>query len=336
MTGELISQLANSGVAAIQYKIRVGVLGEDPASQPIRKLQQEIRVSAEAETLLQRQDDNGHINVYRDVYDKWQGAHWVMAALADLNYPPADKRLKPLRDDLQTQWLAPDYYEEFEATTKASVYRRSGVPVMMGRHRRCASQQANALWAIFKLGLENQQTHDFVERLLHWQWPDGGWNCDKNPDACHSSFMESVLPLRALSLYADRTGNTDTRAAADRAAEVFLDRELYLGKRSGEPIRKEFTALHYPLYWHYDFLHGLKVMAEAGYIRDQRCQKALDLLEEKQLPDGGWPAEKRYYRTGQEPAHGNDDLDWGGAGKRKMNPWVSADALYVLHEAGRI
>jgi hypothetical protein len=33
---------------------------------------------------------------------------------------------------------------------------------------------------------------------------------------------------------------------------------------------------------------------------------------------------------------GNDYVDWGGTSKVTMNPWVTADALYVLKAAGYI
>ena len=101
-------------------------------------------------------------------------------------------------------------------------------------------------------------------------------------------------------------------------------------------MRSEFTSLHYPLYWHYDILHGLKVIAESRLIHDKRCTRALDLLQGKQLPDGGWPAEKKYYKCTDEVALGNDYVDWGGTSRKKMNPWVTVDALYVLKQAGRI
>ena len=256
-----------------------------------------------------------------------------MASLADIGYPPGDDSLLAVRDQLLDTWLHEDFYEEFACRSKTSAYRKRGVPVMQGRHRRCASQQSNALWAIMKLGLMNDRAHELVERLLYWQWPDGGWNCDKSPNASHSSFMESILPLRALALYASEYRSRAAATAADRAAEVFLKRQLFLGERSGEVIRREFLELHYPLYWHYDFLHGLKVIVEAGKISDRRCSRALALLNEKQLPDGGWPAEARYYRASGDISLGSDYVDWGGTSRKKMNPWVTVDALTVLRAA---
>jgi hypothetical protein len=77
-------------------------------------------------------------------------------------------------------------------------------------------------------------------------------------------------------------------------------------------------------------------MAELGRIDDPRCADGLDLLESKRLPDGGWPAEAKYYTHSTTVALGNDDVDWGGTSIRRSNPWITVDALAVLRAAGRI
>jgi len=46
------------------------------------------------------------------------------------------------------------------------------------------------------------------------------------PEAVHSSFMESLIPLRGLALHARLTGNQQSREAAERAAEVFVLRHV--------------------------------------------------------------------------------------------------------------
>jgi hypothetical protein len=333
-TDSVVRSLLNSDQPAIRFKIRTGYLGEDPNAKAIDSLRREVRDSALVGSLLQRRGKDGRIR--GSVYAKWQGAHWVLAALADIGYPPGDENLIPIRDQLQEHWLDERFFREFEVATRAKAYARAGVPVMQGRPRRCASQQANALWSILKLGIANERTHDFVERLLHWQWPDGGWNCDKDPAACHSSFMESILPLRALAFYGELHDHQQARHAAARAADVFLERHMYLRRSDASVIRGEFALLHYPLYWHYDMLHGLKVMAESGFIGDARCKPALDLLASKELPKGGWPAERKYYKSSNEFKHGNDYVDWGGTSRTRVNPWVTADALYALRSGGCI
>jgi hypothetical protein len=47
-------------------------------------------------------------------------------------------------------------------------------------------------------------------------------------------------------------------------------------------------------------------------------------------------AEARYYRQSTEVKLGNDDVDWGGTSTRRMNPWVTVEALAVLRAAGTI
>src|SRR5512143_3118512 len=130
----LIDHLAKSDEPSVRWKVRVGVLDEDPDSRSIKRLQKEIRDSARVRALLARRDADGRIHTRRDVYDKWHGAHWVFAALADLGYPGGDETLLPLRDQVFAHWLQEQFYDEFDATTRQQAYRRSGGPRMPGRH----------------------------------------------------------------------------------------------------------------------------------------------------------------------------------------------------------
>jgi hypothetical protein len=333
----IVEDLLASAEPAIRWKVRAHVLCEPAGSPAMTALREEVRGSAVVRRLLAPFDAGGHrgpgaAQARRPaVYAKWQGAHWVLAALADLGYPPGDEALHPLREQVLDTWLAEAYHRDVEVATKAAVYRVSGVPVMRGRHRAHASQQGNALWSLVTLGLADDRCDGLADLLLHWQWPDGGWNCDRDPAADTSSFFETLLPMRGL--WAHGTGRAT--AAARAAAEVFLERRLAYRRGTGALIRAEFVKLHYPLYWHYDVLAGLKAVADLGLLADLRCADALDLLESMRLVDG-WPAHARYYRASADVALGNDWVDWGGTSTRRANPWVTADALAVLRAAGRL
>jgi hypothetical protein len=246
----------------------------------------------------------------------------VLADLADMGYPPGDESLLPLREQIYA-WL-------FGAK------HQKQIKTIEGRTRRCASQEGNALYYLLALGLADERCDELARRLVAWQWPDGGWNCDPNPAARHSSFMESLIPLRGLALHARISGNSDSRTAAARAAEIFLKRYLFRRRSDGGVIHDDFVRLHYPCYWHYDILFGLKVLAEAGFVKDARCNQALDLLESKRLADGGFPAEKAYYRVSDKPVSGRSLVSWGGTSKRRLNEFVTVDALTVLRAAGRM
>lgn len=334
---KLIDQLHNSAEVSIRWKVRVNVLGEDRNSLAIRKLEKEIAGSPRAAALLGRVDEHGRLQA--NVYAKWQGAQWVLMTLADIGYPRGMKWLQPTADDVMSTWLVERFFHEFTTDSKQDATRkqRTAIPLMQGRYRTCASQQGNALYVVLALGLEDERIHQLAERLLYWQWPDGGWNCDKDPDADTSTFIHTLWAMRGLHLYAQHTGDKKARQAVARAAEVFLTRNLYKRARDGVVIREEFTKLHYPLYWHYDILGALKVFAEIGVTKDARLQDALMLLKSKELPAGGWPVENKYYtKVSNQIGLGADYVGWGGTSVKKMNEWVTADALYVLKRFGEL
>ncbi len=331
----IIDKLLKSSEPSIRYKARVNVLGESKNSGSIKKLQQEIKKSARVRKLLKNRDSNAYIKPVRHAYKKWNGAHWILATLSDIGHP-YDKNLSPIIDQVMDTWLQPVYMESVILKKPVPCWKDKGVPIINGRARRCGSQHANILYSALSLGFIDERADQLAELLMKWQWPDGGWNCDRVPAASHSSFWESIIPLRALSLYAKITRSKKAKAAAKRAAELFLKKKLYKKESSGQIMNPQFIKMHYPLYWHYDILHGLKILAEAGFIRDKRCGDALDLLESKRLPDGGWPAEAKFYQSRNPKLSGYDLVDWGKVDRKTSNEWITVDALYVLNAAGRL
>ncbi len=198
----VVESLLRSKEPSIRWKTRVNVLEEERDSKRVRALEEEVRRSPRVRALLSRRERLGRPGTARMVYYKWHGVHWVLASLADIGYPKGDESLYPIRDRILEFWLKPSYYREFAARTEAEAYRSEGVPVMEGRYRRCASQQGNPLYFLSILGIGDDRADLLAERLLHWQWPDGGWNCDRHPSADTSSFMETRLPMLALAAYA--------------------------------------------------------------------------------------------------------------------------------------
>jgi len=315
----LIRVLLGSSQPAIRYKTLANVLGSGPDTPELIETRSAIAGCSQVQTLLSERDEQGQIPLHP--YAKWRGAHWVLACLADLGYPPGDPSLQPLMEQV-FDWLLGRQHTE-------------SIKEIKGRVRRCASMEGNALYASLCLGLADERSAELASRLVRWQWPDGGWNCDKRPAAQNSSYNESLIPMRALVRYARVTGDASAYSAAERAADIFLKRHLFKRQSDGQPIHEDFITLHYPCYWHYDFLFGLKVLAEGGWITDPRCADALVLLESKRLEDGGFPAEKKYYYGSRTAATGRSLVGWGSTGNKRMNEYVTVDALYVLKSAGR-
>ena len=272
------------------------------------------------------QDDKSLHHVYR----KWQGPHWTLTCLAMIDYPPGDEALRPLANRVY-DWLLSHHFLE---PPLSAIY--SGEEE---RVRHCASMDGNAIWYSVRLGLEDDRTRGIVDRLIGWQWPDGGWNCDKRAHVATSSFQESLIPARGLWAYGQAHGHQASMDAAQRVAELVLARRLLWRIGDGTLIAPLWGGradrIHYPIQF-YDLLFTLQVMAELGRIGDPRCADALALLRCKQLPDGGFPLEEPNAPTSVKVASRHSYADWGPSGKRQSNPLVSLSALGVLqnHQLG--
>lgn len=336
MKRDIVQRLLISPEPSIKYRVKTLILNEPQDTTQNKELREEIRCSARVRSLLRNRTKDGRVEPVKHVYRKWQGAHWVLSCLADIGYPHKDKKILPIVEQVLDFWLSPVFTNSVVRDTAQPAHKDKAVPIIHGRARRCASQQGNAMFSALALGFGNERTEQLAELLLKWQWHDGGWNCDRRPSASHSSFWESLLPLRGLALYAKQHNSKKAAKAVRRAAEFFLKKRLFKRESNGQVMNKQFLKLHYPRYWRYDILIGLKVMAESGLVKDKRCQEALDILEKKRLPDGGWPAEERLYQNTNKKKSNYDLVDWGGASKRRYNEWVTVDALNVLKEAGRL
>lgn len=309
----------------IAYRARRLLAGEPENSPSMCKLRRAIASSEMAERLLMALNGE-RFNPYR----KWQGPHWTLYSLAETGFPAGDERLLPLRQRVMDWMFAPAFLKP------PSTMFFPGQPL---RPRRCASMEGNTIWSQLVLGIVDQTNVPLlVDRLIAFQWPDGGWNCDKRQEAQTSSVQETLLPLRGLALWYRATGDERARIAADRAAGFLLERRLLWRKRDGKLIEPEWGGpvgkIHYPIRF-YDVLSALLVMTEMGMVRDPRCQDALDLLERKRLADGTFPAEWTNVTKVDRITTRGTYADWGILHKKKGNALVTVDALYVLGEAGR-
>ncbi|MFQ5871493.1 MAG: hypothetical protein ACE5IB_04990, partial [Candidatus Geothermarchaeales archaeon] len=253
-------------------------------------------------------------------YKKWTGAHWRLVSLVELGLPAGDRRALSAADQV-LKWLSGHTH-------------RSRIKKINGLVRRCASQEGNALAVCSRLGLtDDSRARELAQFLLEWQWPDGGWNCDKDEHAHHSSFYESLAPLWGLIEYHHATGDEDCLEAAERTAEFFLSHRLFRSETTGEIVNPEWLKLHYPLYWHYDILQALRILSLLGKLKDPRVQEALDVTEDRRLPDGRWRPGGYYWRPPGSKGSNVDVVDWGRGGPNTM---ITLNALRVLKGAGRL
>ena len=309
----------------VAHRARRLLAGESEQSPAMRRLRRSIGTAKMAQRLLM-----GLRMERSNPYRKWQGPHWTLYSLAEIGFPAGEKALLPLRDRVLDWMFAPAFLKP----PSTAIY-----PDQPERPRRCASMEGNTIWSQLTLGIvDEKRVPLLVERLIAFQWPDGGWNCDKRPAAHTSSVQETLLPLRGLAHWARASGDKRAHGAARSAAEFLLERRLLWRTRDGGLIVPEWGGpvdkVHYPIRF-YDVLSALVVMAEMGHAKDERCRDAIDLLERKRLADGMLPVEWTNVRRADQIESRGTYADWGPIHKRKGNPFVTVDALYVLREAGR-
>ncbi len=230
--------------------------------------------------LLRGQRPDGSFGVHP--YAKWTGAHWRLVSLVELGIPPTNRAAKAAANTV-LDWLANP--------------RRAAV-VIKGLDRRHASMEGNALAVCCRLGMATEpRVRHLADLLLGAQWPDGGWNCDRDPAAHRSSFHESLAPIWGLVEYHRASGDGHSLQAAQRAGELLLEHRVFRSTRTGEAIHPEWLHIHWPHYWHYDFFHGLRALAMLGRHSDLRASDARQLLIDKRRKDGTWRAGgHRYWR----------------------------------------
>lgn len=318
-TGALsaVSRLLESNDPSVRYLALTEVLGEPRNSLEAAAARRAIPTSAKVRRLLAGQRRNGGFG--NSAYAKWSGGFWRFVALAELAMPPGDRRVRALAEHVLT-WL-----EDGRGAMR---------PTLVGRLVRAhAVQDGYTLAALSLLGLaRSPRVTRLAERIIEWQWPDGGWNCDRRLDTRHSSFHETHGPLWGLAEFHRATRHRAAARAARRAAEFLLQHRLFRSENTGRTIHEGWLSFHFPPYWHYDVLQGLWVLSRARQLDDPRAEEAIDLLSKRQRADGTWRAGGYYWKPPGSGGSNVEVIDWGRGG---ASEWITLRALRVLAPAGR-
>jgi hypothetical protein len=314
--------LLASDEPAVRYRTRTWVLGQ-PETNPAVRAERKRAWDGPIVSTLFDFASAAHENPYR----KWWGLHWRLVSLADLRLRVDREGVRASLDqgiDRELTWIANP--RSLESTRRV---RQDGL------YLSDASMEGNALYAASRFGhARDERARRLVEKLLEWQWPDGGWNCDRGSSGYRSSFHESWATAIGLAAYHDATGDTHALQAAVRTAELLLEHRLFRTLKDGQPIHPTFAALHWPAYWHYDYLGGLRVLkaVDRRLLTDPRAKEALDLLESQRLPDGRFKAARTWWQPPSNPTSPVDVVDWG---RNRPSEVLTLHALAVLKAAGR-
>ena len=194
----------------------------------------------------------------------------------------------------------------------------------------------NMIRTLLVLGYDQDRR---VKRAIEWmpehQLEDGGWNCNyPEQKVKHSSFMSTIEPLWAYSEIPRQKWTRNMRKSVDRGAEFLLMHRVYKSDHHHWKHSLPFaTSFHFPMYYFYDALHGLRVLAKLGYGDDERVRDAAHLVLSKRSPDGKWLLEGDWSRerdakeTKRKALVDVEEL-W------KPSKWITLNAFRALTATG--
>jgi hypothetical protein len=210
---------------------------------------------------------------------KWISTTYTMLLLRDLGLPPTNPQARRACPVLLDRGLQRD----------------GGINYgWKGRSETCITGMVLSILSYFRQDDERLDT--LADYLLREQMPDGGWNCQRDFGATHSSVNTTISALEGLRLYELHSGRKAqaVQRAQCRGREFLLMHRLFRSDRTGEIIKPIFLQFSFPPRWHYDILRALDYFQAVNAPGDERLAEAIGIVRSRQREDGRWSLENCY------------------------------------------
>ncbi len=309
----------------IRFHALHDILGRPLNDKEVREARGKIKDYSPVRKMLRARNQEGSWPPEETFYHpKWTSTVWPLILLGEMGLPPdegvksACERFLELHQLDNGAFSCPSRLER--------VRKRWEEPCLTG----------NMVRTLLVFGYEDDPR---VKKAIDWmprlQLDDGGWNCDyPEKKVKHSSFMSTIEPLWAYSEIPRRKWTRKMKKSVEEGAEFLLMHRIYKSDHHHWKHSLPFsTSLHFPMYYYYDALHGLRVLAKLGYGDDERVRDAVHLILSKRTPEGKWLLEGDWAR--EPEAKGNNrktlvDIEelW------KPSKWVTLNCYRALTATG--
>ena len=328
MKGDGLDWLLEKDDPPIRYHTLRDILRRSPKDPDVKKAQARIKDYSPIKKILTSRNREGYWPPGKTCYrPKWTSTVWPLILLGEMGLSPNEGIKRACERFLDQHQL------DSGAFGCASLLENVTGPRW---EEPCLTGNMVRTLLLFGYGEDTR-----VKRAVDWmpsvQLKDGGWNCDyPEKKVKHSSFMSTIEPLWAYSEIPRTKWTRKMKRSIEKGAQFLLMHRIYKSDHHHWKLSLPFsTSFHFPMYYYYDALHALRVLAKLGYADDERVRDAVHLILSKKTPDGKWLLEGDWSREPEAKANKRRavvDIEelW------QPSKWITLNCYRALSETGDI
>jgi hypothetical protein len=335
MKQQSLDWLLETNNPAIRYHTLVDVFGKSPKDAEVKKTKQRVKQYGPVKKVLRARNSQGYWPPSDTCYTpKWKSTVWPLMLLGEMGLPPDEGVKNSVERFLEMHQVENGAFVCPSPTDVESWKKKHPRGKAVRWPEPCLTGNMIRTFLVFGYGDDRR-----IKRAIDWlpvdQQEDGGWNCDyPEKKVKHSSFMSTIEPLWAYSEIPRAKWTRKMKRSIEDGAEFLLMHRVYKSDHHHWKHSLPFsTSLHFPMYYYYDALHGLRVLAKLGYADDERVRDAVHLILSKRTPEGKWLLEGDFSREPEAIKNKRKtvvDIEelW------KPSKWVTLNAYRALTATG--
>jgi hypothetical protein len=149
-----------------------------------------------------------------------------------------------------------------------------------------------------ELGIDWILKYQSVERGIECKWTGEDlfmrWGGCMKKTPCYYGVVKSMV---ALTEYKKRYKNINVDSKLNKGLEYILRHKVFKRLSKNEPIEPSIIKNFYPYTYKSNIIEILSLLKMNGFLGDNRCKEAIEILKRKRRSDGFWQADTSYMKS---------------------------------------
>jgi hypothetical protein len=316
--GDPVEWLLEEENASIRYWTLKDMCGKEENDPDVKSAKEQIMKSYTVTEILKNQQPEGFWVTKENPYTpKYRATYHQLLILSELGASPCEEIQRAVTLSFENY-----QYDSGHFNWKILKTARGRSSSLVDG----ACLTGNIVRALLHFGyLHHEGTQKALQFLVRVH--EAGWACraypiDRGKVFPEKCYMGGVKPLMAFSMVPEEERTEEMKRIIDEEVEIYLENEIFMylkderGERKPKPGWMRFG---FPLFYQSDALEVLDVLTRLE-VRDERMQKALDLVLSKQDENGRWSLENTF----------NGKMWVDIEEKRRPSKWITLRAVRVL------